>query len=330
MKRKIVLGVAALGAASMLCGFDSAETADSLYQKMQEASSSAEGFSADISFNLDAAVNISDGTTDSSVPVTADGAITADYAMNPLAAKADATINVSALTTNQSISEELYMVTDEAGVLKMYIKTKETADDPGSWMVSSADDVNITELMESSANLSTSLGDLAEWGITFELAPEAADVNGTECYLLSTTLDTATINTILTKLSESGEVEIPAEVSTYVALLEGLKLNLSYYVDTATYQMVKMHLDMNDSDLSTINQLITAAISGMASDEAPASTAELALNDLSLDAVYSFGAAPTITVPDEALAAESSGEATSLDDIASAAEDAVAGDAAAN
>lgn len=324
MRRKLILGVLVLGAASMLCGFDSAETVDSLSQKMQEANSSLEGFSADINFNLDAVLNISDGTTDSSVPVTADGTIAADYAMNPLAMKADASVNVSALTTNQSITEEMYMVTDESGVLKMYVKVQETADDPGSWVVSSADDMNIAEIMESSANASASLGDLADWGITFELAPEAADVNGTECYLLSTVLDSSTINTILTKVSETSDIEIPAEVSTYIALLDGLKLNLDYYVDTTTYQLVKMHMDMNDSDLAMINQLITAGISGMVSDEAPASTAELVLNDLSLDALCSFGAAPAITVPDEALAAETSGEAVSLDDLASAAGDAVA------
>ena len=33
MKKKLLLGLTVLGAASMLCGFDSAETADSLYQK---------------------------------------------------------------------------------------------------------------------------------------------------------------------------------------------------------------------------------------------------------------------------------------------------------
>lgn len=324
MKRKLILGVLALGAASMLCGFDSAETVDSLTQKMQEANTSLEGFSADMTFNLDAALNISDGTTDSSIPITADGTINADYALNPFAAEADATINVSALTTNQSITEKMYMVTDESGAFKVYVNLQEDADLPASWYVSSIDDLNIEELMENSANASASIGDLSDWGISFELAPEAADVNGTECYLLSATLDSATINTILAKSSEISGEEIPAEVSTYLALLNGLKLKLEYYVDTATYQLVKLHMDMNDSDLSIINQLITSYISGMASDEAPASTVELVLDDLSLDALCSFGEAPVITVPQEALEAEDAGAATSLNDLADAAEDAVA------
>ena len=45
MKKKLLLGLTVLGAASMLCGFDSAETADSLYQKMLDATAVASGAS---------------------------------------------------------------------------------------------------------------------------------------------------------------------------------------------------------------------------------------------------------------------------------------------
>lgn len=320
MKKRLILGVMALSAASMLCGFDSAETADSVTQKMQEAGSSFEGFTADITANLDAALNISDGTTNSSIPVTADLSMNADYALNPFAVKATATVNVSALTTNESVDEELYMITDESGALKVYGKAKSGADDAGEWFVSNVDDVNMEELMENALNASSSFNNLSDLGIALELAPEAADVNGTECYLLSATLDSATFETLLNKSSELTGQELPSEFSTYLSLLNGLKLKIEYYVDTTSYQIVKMHMDMNDSDLTTVNQLITAAISGIASEEAPASTAELVLNDASIDALCSFGDTPSITVPDEALAAEASGEATSFDELADLAE----------
>lgn len=64
MKKKLLLGLTVLGAASMLCGFDSAETADSLYQKMLDATTDASGASMSMGMNLDAAINVSDGTTD--------------------------------------------------------------------------------------------------------------------------------------------------------------------------------------------------------------------------------------------------------------------------
>lgn len=323
MKKRLLLGVMALGAASMLCGFDSAETAESLEQKMQEANISFGGFTASIDANLDAAVNVSDGTTNSSIPVTGSLSMNADYALEPFAAKANATINFSALTESGAVDEEMYMVTDESGALKVYANVKETADDAGEWAAFNIDNLNMEELLENAMNASGSFNSLSDLGLTLELAPEAADVNGTECYLLSTTIDSLAMTKILAASSEMTGQEIPAEVSSVLALLDGLKLNLEYYVDTATYQIVKMHMDMNDSDLSIINQLITAYVSGLASEEAPASTVELVLNDASIDALCSFGDAPAITVPQEALDAEASGGAASLEDLMGAAQSTV-------
>lgn len=322
MRKQFILGAVALGAASMLCGFDSAQTAEGVLEKVQETSASAEGFSASISLNLDAALNISDGTTDSSIPVAASGTIDAEYAISPFAMKADATMNVSALTTNQTVTEEMYMVSDDTGALKLYAKVKATDEDPAQWVVSTLDDINMDQLMEQSLNAS-SLSDMADWGISFELASDPVDVDGAECYLLTTTLDSTTLETVLNKSSEISGQELPAEVSDYLPLLDGLKLNLEYYVDASTYQIAKLHMDMNDSDLTVINQLITASLAGLASEDAPASTAELALNDASIDATCSFGDAPSITVPEEALAAEESGDSSSLGELASEAESAL-------
>ena len=43
MKKKLVLGLAVLGTASMLCGFDNTQTANDVLQKTQEASKDAAG-----------------------------------------------------------------------------------------------------------------------------------------------------------------------------------------------------------------------------------------------------------------------------------------------
>ena len=55
----------------------------------------------------------------------------------------------------------------------------------------------ITELIADSQNAAISYSDMQEMGLVFELAPEAADVNGTECYLLSTTITADTLQTML-------------------------------------------------------------------------------------------------------------------------------------
>ena len=72
-----------------------------------------------------------------------------------------------------------------------------------------------------------------------------------------------------------------------------------------------MTMDMNDSDLTVLNSLIASAL---ASEEG--TSAELVLNDFSINATTSYGDVAAITVPQEAIDAVAAGEATSLDDVA--------------
>lgn len=61
MKKKLVLGLAVLGTASMLCGFDNTQTANDVLQKTQEASKDAAGVTMTMKMNFDGAVNVNDG-----------------------------------------------------------------------------------------------------------------------------------------------------------------------------------------------------------------------------------------------------------------------------
>ncbi|MDO4323971.1 MAG: hypothetical protein Q4C61_15765 [Lachnospiraceae bacterium] len=317
MKKKLLLGLVTFSAASMLCGFDSAETVDSLSEKMQEASASVAGATADLTMNVDAAINISDGTTDSSLGLSLKGGFGYDISMDPIAMKMDGTMNVSAMGQNEDMALQVYAVPDESGVLKTYSYVKDSTSGEEGWTVESADGLNINELMEASKDMSMNFSDLADWGLTFELAPEAADVDGTECYLLSTTIDSDSLNTLMQKSSEITGQDVTSDenVGMVLSMLTGLNLKLEYYIDTATYMPVKIHMDMNDSDFSVISTLLNAYLGSAASEDAPASTVELTVNDISLDMATNYGAAPEITVPQEALDAEASGEAESLEDL---------------
>ena len=110
------------------------------------------------------------------------------------------------------------------------------------------------------------------------------------------------------------------DVNTVLSLMTGLKLNIAYYVDTTTYLPVKVHMDMNDSDLTMINTLVNAYLGSAESEDAPASTAELILNDVSIDMMTSYNTGVEITVPQEALDAEAAGatDTESLADLAEA------------
>lgn len=311
MKKKLLLGLTVLGAASMLCGFDSAETADSLYQKMADATADVSGMSMSMEMNLDAAINVSDGTTDSSLGITMSGTFDVDATMDPVATAMTGSADLSALGQSQHIEMKNYSVTAEDGGLETYSFTKESTDDEGSWSYSKDSSIDMSSLMELSKSLTAA--DLADWGLTFTLAPEAATVNDTECYQLTTVIDSTTLDTVLNKVSELAGEDLTADedVATAMQYLDGLKLNVIYYVDAATYLPVSMTMDMNDSDLTVLNSLIASAL---ASEDG--TSAELVLNDFSINATTSYGDVAAITVPQEAIDAVAAGEATSLDDVA--------------
>lgn len=318
MKKRLLLGLVTLTAASMLCGFDSAETLDSLSEKMNEASVTVEGATASMTMNLDAAINVSDGTTTSSLGVNANGEFGYGIAMSPFAMEMTGSMKVSAMGQGEDITMKTYAVTDESGAMKTYTYTEDSATGTGAWAVETVDNININELLESSKNMTMSFTDLSEWGLAFELAPEAADVDGTECYLLSTVIDADALNTLLQKAGEMTGQDLASDenVSMALSMLTGLQLKVEYYVDAATYLPVKIHMDMNGSDFSTLSTLLNASMGSIGSEDAPASTVELAVNDISLDMATSYGAAPEVTVPQEALDAEASGAAESLEDLA--------------
>lgn len=313
MRKRLLLGLVTLSAASMLCGFDSAETAESIFDKMTEASASAAaGGTAGLVLDFDAALNVSDGETTSQVPITFGMDFTTAFSMEPFAMSMEGSYELSALLQKSQVLK-MYAAADDDGSLKAYSYIEDSATGEGEWTVDSDDSLNITELLANSQNAAFSFADMQEMGLTFELAPEAAEANGTECYLLSTTIDASTLDTMMQKATEITGQELPEtdSLDTALALLEGLNMNLEYYVDTATYLPVSIHMDLDGSDLSALNTLIGAYMSNLASEDAPASTVDFVINNCALDMNFDYSSVPEITIPEEALAAENNASAAS-------------------
>lgn len=325
MNKKLLLGVAVLGTASMLCGFDSAKTADDVLNSMQQAEADIKSMSMEMDMNVDVAVNIGDSTNTSTIAVTAGGSFDVDYTMDPVAMGMEGKMNLSTFGQNEEVSMKFYGVTNDAGEFETYTYSADSASGEEGWVYETAPGIDMNELMEMSKTLTAD--SYKEWGLTFELAPEAADVNGTECYLLSTTLDADSLNTVLNKVTELTGEDLASqdEVGAVLTYLNGLKMNIQYYVDAATYAPVSMHIDMNGSDLSALNSILGLAMG----EEAEGTTVELQFNDVSIDCTFSYDGVSEITVPQEALDAVASGEATSVEDVVSGLEEAVETEAAA-
>lgn len=310
MKKNVMFTLAALGAASMLCGFDSAETADSISLKMQEASQAVidQGMSMKMDMNLDGALNISDDTTTSTIAMAIKGGFDIDYTMDPFAMKMVGNMDVSALGEGQSVTMQTYAVTGENGELETYTYSEDATTGESGWAYAADDSFDMNQILELSKSMDPQM--ISEYGLTFELAPEAADVDGTECYLLTTTIDKDTFATMINKTAElTGEAVPTEELNMVLAYFDGLKINVSYYVDVATYLPVSMHMDMNGSDLSTLNSLLATSMG----EAAEGTSMELVMNDCSIDASVAYGNVEPITVPQEALDAVASGAAASVD-----------------
>ncbi|MCC8067589.1 MAG: hypothetical protein LIO94_10910 [Clostridiales bacterium] len=314
MKKKLILGLLALSTASMLCGFDSAETAESILDKATEASSSVDGIDAGTTLNCDLAVNIGDGTTTSSIAVLVTADLDVQATLDPLATMVDGSMSISTFGQSEDLILKMYMVTGEDDSVEAYTYTEDSSSDAegeGSWEYTSESGIDIQSLMDLSSTIDYS--DMAAWGLDFTLASEAADYEGTECYLLTSVLDSSSFTTVLNKAEELvgedvlGDIS-EEELSSALELLDGLKLNIEYYISTETYLPVAMHMDMNDSDLSTLNAYVATMLAGYLSDD-DTSTVEIVLNDLSMDYTFSYEEISAITVPEEALEAIAAQEA---------------------
>lgn len=295
MKKQLFAGLAIVTAASMLCGFSSTETVDSLGQKMNDACKGMTGMSASTNVNLDASIKISDGTTSTDMSVLISGLMDIACTLDPIATKADGSFTLSAMGTTEEIPIQMYMIPAEDGTTKTYMHTDD------GWSVNT-DSTDLSELIKTASDSSVSFSDLEEWGYSFELAPETTDVDGTECYLLSSVIDSDSLKTMIEKASAMSGEDLTADedISNAMTLLSGLQLKIEDYVDTSTYLPVKIHVDINGSDLSALTQLLTASMG----EQAAGTSVDLTLNDASFDMTVSYNDVDEILVPADALAAE--------------------------
>ncbi|MCC8102510.1 MAG: hypothetical protein LIP11_09740 [Clostridiales bacterium] len=327
MKNKWIIGLLALGSVSMLCGFDSAETAESILTKVKENTASIESMTSSFDLNCDISINVSDETTTSSIGIF----VGADYdilaTLDPLATAMTGTITLSTFGEGESIDMQMYMISSD-DIIDTYVYTEDSASDEegeGTWEYSSisTEEYDLQPLIDLSE--SVDYNKMVTWGIDFTLASEAADYEGTECYLLTAVMDTSTISTLLERTenwvaensAESSELLEDEDINELLDLLDGLQVKVEYYVDTATYLPVAMHIDLNDSDLNALNDYMAE----YAISEEDTSTIEIIINDLSMDYTMSYDDVEEITVPQEALDAIAAGE---VEDLEEALENAVA------
>lgn len=286
----------------MLFGFDSAETADSVLEKMQTAvnENSPGGMEMAMDMNMDVSLDVSDGTTSSSIGLTGSGNLDININKESSDISMEGTLTTpSLLGLSQSVTMKMYGITSEDGAFDTYVY-REVPDsgEEGVWTHSSPElfGLNMEEIMKQTIDT-----DFFKWDSDFELASEPVTADGTECYLLSTEIDTSSLGTSVEEAAEMFGIDISSNENAEMvtSMLDGLRVKLEYYVSTADYFPVRFHMDLNGSDLSALSQYLAMAMGGLAEG----SSIDLVANDISMDVSVSYGDAKEIIVPEEALTA---------------------------
>lgn len=303
MKKKLSVILITLGTASMLCGFDSAETAESILLKQQDAIENVSSTDTHMAINADIAIDFAGA----SLKATANGGIDVEVLMEEPAMKLEGSIDVLSplLAQENTYDFKVYMKPKDSGTSDVYVYYANAVTGESNWDHDSDETIEISQLLNTSAT--ADMNGLSKLGIEFTLAPEAADVDGTECYELSAMIDSTAFSASLDEISElTGEDPFEDEnAAMAMEILEGLKINLTYYIDAETFLPIKMHLDLNDSDPSAIEELVTGYVTTAMESEEDLSITIL-LNDVSVDVETAYDTVTEIAVPDEALAAGSS------------------------
>ena len=304
MKKGLRLGALLLGAASfsLLTGFDSAATAEDVLQNYLDASKNVQTVSADADLVLDASIAVP--AADMSMGLSASGTEAIAATMDPLGMKADASFDVSMMGQNMNVKVAMYGVTEEDGQFALYMLA-DTGEGDAEWQKTAIDSAEIQQLLEQAMTMQL---DASSLPVSFELAPAAVDVSGKECYELYTSMGMndllLTVQPYLDQVMPEGQGISAEDLQTVGALLGGIQFNLSVDVDCEEYRPMKVHLDLDGSDWTTIAALLASSFG--TDDEGNPYEVNLAVDTVSLDIVYDYETPVEITVPAEALSAAES------------------------
>ena len=314
MKKNFLIGAIILGAASfsMLTGFDSALTAEDVLAKSQEAGFNMEQVSADAGINFD--VNIAVPAADMTLGIKADGKETMGMTMNPLGLAADMDMAVSAMGQNLNMKANIYGVMEEGDQFAMYTKVTMEGEEAPQWTKTTTDASQITAAMDQMKEMKF---DFSSLPFTFKLDPEPMNVNGKECYVLSTS---ATFNEIYL-LAEPFLGQLPEgvtkeELDSYSQLLSGLVFNLQMCVDTETFRPMSAHFDLEGSDLTTIAAMVSSLFG--ADENGNAYEVNLSVNAAAIDITYDYETPVEIVLPADAASAQAVDPSSLLDMVESA------------
>lgn len=330
--RNRLLAVIAAASSSflLLSGFDSSLTAQDIQSKGNAAVLESNGMSYSINGTADLSIDAAMGDQTQSLPINGNLTLNGSFIFSPfsMAITGSASGDAAGMGVGGSVDLEMYMLSQEDGTGIMYVKTTAGGDDAWHAATLSAEDMSKMENTVTSSisgdisavsdQLGVDVSAIQEKANSFvSVSPEAADLDGVECYELTASMTGDDIFSLLSDLlpllSNAGIDE--SVLSTYQMFTSGLQVNTAAYYDANTFLPKYSVVDLGSSDFSMIAQLLGAMMfSSEDSTEAPAIT--LNVGALALEATF-MDAPTAIEAPPEALAVQPETE-ISMSDATSA------------
>lgn len=339
MKKSIrnrILAVAAVSVSSflMLSGFDSALTAEDVLNKAQEANADLNEFTADVNGTADVVLDVAAGGQTTSMPMNGSMDMNIQYSLSPFQCALTGTYagDASAMGLSGEAGIEMYMVPDENEAMMIYARVTGVGDD--SWQAVKMPEeysANITDWIEKGKT-----GDLTALGealgidaealqndmlASAQLAPEAVNVNGKDCYELTIPVSGSQIYDVLSKMAEAnpGMGVDQSALPILQMVLNTIHVSFVADYDVETFKPVYAKIDLSESDFSMIAQIVGSMMFSSASSESEAAPQiQLTVNALNMDMTYDMESPVSIEVPDEALNAEVT--EVNMDDMAALAD----------
>lgn len=310
MNKKFLATVLAFSVCSVpFAAYAEDVTGESLLEASSEASKNVSSMSLGMGINMDAALEISsNGAAASSFGIAMNGDFDVKTIIDPMQLEMTGTYNISVMGQTMAMDMDMYMIVSEDGsTVDTYAKVTSGGEDSG-WEHQRS---SITEVLDMFGV--SSLDELQDKDVQ-DLMPEGVELDwnveeGDENYTLSTALMFSQFMPLIeASIEASGETLDEETMGIVESLMDSLGMNLSYSINKESSLPVSMHMDFNNSDLSVFDALITALMTESMTTEGDVDSSDmqcrLILNDLSVDADYTYDDVTEITVPADALATE--------------------------
>lgn len=308
MKKKFValLMVAGLSCTPLTAAAEEV-TPESIMNAAGEYSDSLSSMSMKMALNFDGAMDIaSEDTPASTLALSMDGDFDVKYIAEPIQMSMTGTFDVAMMGQKQTMGMEMYMIaSDDSSTVDTYIKMDDGSGTDMEWQHQQVDMEQFLSTMGVSSieELNQLSGeDLLPEGITLEWSLD----DQTDAYLLSSELPFSDLLPLVEEsMSASGSEPDDESIQMIESLLGGFKLNFSYTIAKEDYAPQAFHVDFNDSDLTSLNELVSYYMLYSQEDSDTAGmTITLKLNDFSMDGTYDYTPVDKIEVPADALATE--------------------------